>query len=341
MSGRIRSIKPEILDDEKTASLPSDAWRLFVSLWLLADDYGNTHASPKRIRAACFWALENVDFDAAMARLTADRLIVLYETDGQRYLHIVGWSKHQKVDKPGKPHCPAPPADAAQLAPPPSDPVDGPKPDPIATVPEAVEPAKEVPAKIRETPANAPETVASRVANVRGALAPDRDRDRDQDQDQEDDRCEAATPDEPWGVQNRVRVRGVGRIDERVQGERERALAAVGAKFGWPRLVADLDAICDCAADDAGLEHLKTTAQESGQKFTPALGAWLGKADAGYPADALFSLARIAKEWRAKRRAPRPEYKPPAPTGTPITPEALAATLRNLPRRPAPSDEHV
>ena len=54
MAGRIRSIKPELLEDEKAAALSDAAWRLFVSSWLLADDYGCFRAGPRYL-AALVW----------------------------------------------------------------------------------------------------------------------------------------------------------------------------------------------------------------------------------------------------------------------------------------------
>ena len=44
MSGRIRTIKPELLDDAVTAGLSDMAFRLFVSSIVLADDYGRLRA---------------------------------------------------------------------------------------------------------------------------------------------------------------------------------------------------------------------------------------------------------------------------------------------------------
>ena len=106
---RIRSIKPELLEDEKTATLSHLEWRLFVSLLLLADDYGNFRATPGRVSGAALWAHLDEDVTPVMERLGAVGLIRLYVVDGQRYGHVNGWEKHQKVDHPGKPSCPSPP----------------------------------------------------------------------------------------------------------------------------------------------------------------------------------------------------------------------------------------
>jgi hypothetical protein len=105
---RIRSIKPELLEDEKTASLSHLEWRVFVSLLLLADDYGNFRATPGRVAGAALWAHDD-DIGPVLQRLNDLELVRLYAVDGQRYGHVRGWAKHQKVDHPGKPSCPFPP----------------------------------------------------------------------------------------------------------------------------------------------------------------------------------------------------------------------------------------
>lgn len=105
---RIRTIKPEILDDEVVAALPHLEWRLFVSMITMADDYGNLRGVVAKVRAAVLWS-SNDDEDAtreALARLSRASLIEFYSVRGQSYIHIRGWSKHQKVDHPGKPVVP-------------------------------------------------------------------------------------------------------------------------------------------------------------------------------------------------------------------------------------------
>jgi hypothetical protein len=108
MMGRIRSIKPEILTDEKTAALSDHDWRLFVSMFVMADDYGNLRASPGFAHSQAFWGTEATVQDSrkSLERLAKLSLIRLYEVHGQQYAHIVNWDKHQKVDHPGKPICP-------------------------------------------------------------------------------------------------------------------------------------------------------------------------------------------------------------------------------------------
>jgi hypothetical protein len=114
MARRIRSIKPEILEDEVVASLPHLEWRMFVSLFVLADDYGNLRGRAAMVRGAALWARDESDSQVqdALDSLVAKGLLAPYEVRNQQYLHICGWGKHQRVDKPGKPIVPGPVEDS-------------------------------------------------------------------------------------------------------------------------------------------------------------------------------------------------------------------------------------
>lgn len=106
---RIRSIKPEILTDERTAGRTDAAWRLFVSMITLADDQGNLHANPDLLSAEVFWARgEPRDVRSLLTELEVAGLIRFYRVRGQSYVQLLGWSKHQKVDHPGRPIVPGP-----------------------------------------------------------------------------------------------------------------------------------------------------------------------------------------------------------------------------------------
>ena len=104
MAGRIRTLKPEMIEDTKTASLSHLEWRLFVSLILLADDYGNLRAETAYLRGQALWACETPmdDVQNALNKLARVQLTTTYRVRGQNYLHLTTWDRHQKVDKPGK-----------------------------------------------------------------------------------------------------------------------------------------------------------------------------------------------------------------------------------------------
>lgn len=114
MSGRIRTVKPEWLDDELLV-LASDAARvLSIGLMVLADDYGNGRANPIQLAGKVFPGKVIEHTANALEELRRMNFVVLYEVDGQRYFSIRNWSKHQRVDKPGNPRVPGPPAQTPQ-----------------------------------------------------------------------------------------------------------------------------------------------------------------------------------------------------------------------------------
>ena len=118
MAGRIRSIKPEILEDERSGSLSSDAWRLWVSMWLLADDHGRLRGAPEWLKAQVFWSPVHVRIKVPdlLDELASAGVILRYVVDGQRYVEIRTWAKHQKIDHPAKPRIPLPPSDLRDVS---------------------------------------------------------------------------------------------------------------------------------------------------------------------------------------------------------------------------------
>jgi len=110
MAGRIRSIKPEIISDEKIAGLSHLQYRLFIGTLVLADDHGNLGANPEHIRGQVVWDSKETRGTVSMAitELIRVGLLVPYTVRGQSYLHVAGWSKHQRIDKPAKARIPGP-----------------------------------------------------------------------------------------------------------------------------------------------------------------------------------------------------------------------------------------
>jgi hypothetical protein len=107
---RIRTIKPEILEDEKAAALSDRAWRLFVSTFALADDDGRFRSSPTYLAGQVFHAhgLTADQIEAALAEVVAAEMLSVYEHKGQRYGVVLNWRKHQRVDHPKPSYLPAP-----------------------------------------------------------------------------------------------------------------------------------------------------------------------------------------------------------------------------------------
>lgn len=110
MAGRIRSVKPEWLDDEKLSHASLAARVLSIGLILIADDHGRGRGHPIDIGAAVFKAEPNPREVAAAAlkELVEIEYIVTYTVRGQSYFAIRTWARHQRVDKPGPPRVPKP-----------------------------------------------------------------------------------------------------------------------------------------------------------------------------------------------------------------------------------------
>ena len=117
--GRIRTVKPEWLEDELLAGASDEARVLSIALILMADDHGRGRASIAVIASGA-WRYEMERDEGARATETlakasrALRELVeigfarLYEVSRQRYYELPNWTRHQRVDKPGQPRVPLP-----------------------------------------------------------------------------------------------------------------------------------------------------------------------------------------------------------------------------------------
>ncbi|MDJ0465761.1 hypothetical protein [Streptomyces sp. H27-C3] len=110
---RIRTIKPEAFFSESLAEVSVEAERTFFGLFTQADDHGR-HRDNAAIIAGLLWPLRaehtSVHVEDDLHQLATAGLICRYTgCDGRRYLHIVTWSEHQKIDKRSQsrlPSCP-------------------------------------------------------------------------------------------------------------------------------------------------------------------------------------------------------------------------------------------
>ena len=108
---RYRTIKPTACTDEDLAACSRDARLLFHYLGTFCDDYGRHLWSPFKVKMEVFPADSDLDIatvERLMDELLEHKLIADYEVDGKRYLAYLGWSKHQRVDKPQKSTIPVP-----------------------------------------------------------------------------------------------------------------------------------------------------------------------------------------------------------------------------------------
>jgi hypothetical protein len=102
---RLRTVKPEFWTDERVGEVSVTARLLFIATWNFADDHGGLDRSAKQLKAQAF-PYDNIDCEPLIQELLQVGLLLEYEVDGKKYLHINGFRKHQKVEKPAKPRIP-------------------------------------------------------------------------------------------------------------------------------------------------------------------------------------------------------------------------------------------
>lgn len=110
---RIRTIKPEFWASEQIMECSRNARLLFIGLWNFCDDHGRAPWKPRQIKAQVFPGDDDVSVDDVtgwLQELSTNDLIMRYAVDGVDYFVVTGWH-HQRIDKPQKPKCPAPPQD--------------------------------------------------------------------------------------------------------------------------------------------------------------------------------------------------------------------------------------
>ncbi|MEV6434151.1 hypothetical protein [Streptomyces anulatus] len=118
---RIRTIKPEAFISESLAAVSVHAERTFFGLLTQADDHGRFRDQAAVISGA-LWSLRPehgpLEVEDDLTQLDSAGLICRYEgDDGKRYLHIVTWARHQKINRPSGSRCPACPRhQASRLA---------------------------------------------------------------------------------------------------------------------------------------------------------------------------------------------------------------------------------
>ncbi|MFF2503525.1 hypothetical protein ACFVTY_09135 [Streptomyces sp. NPDC058067] len=113
MAPRIRTFKPETFQSESLARVSVCAERTFFGLISRADDQGRVRDLPAALCGE-LWAVRGsrtpVEVEDDLIQLTDAELICRYEDgEGKRYLHIVTWHRHQKINRPSRsrlPECP-------------------------------------------------------------------------------------------------------------------------------------------------------------------------------------------------------------------------------------------
>jgi hypothetical protein len=99
---RIRNIKPEFWTDEDLGRLSRDCRLLFIGLWNQADKAGRLEDRPDRLFARLFPYDRDVNgtvIDGWLQDLANARRINRYDVNGQSFIEIRGFIRHQYLSK--------------------------------------------------------------------------------------------------------------------------------------------------------------------------------------------------------------------------------------------------
>lgn len=102
--GRIRTIKPEFPQSESMGRISREGRLCFILLWTLADDEGRLRGNSRMLASLLY----PYDDDAAglmeswLSDLEKEDCLKRYKHEGDSYIQICNWLKHQKIDKPSK-----------------------------------------------------------------------------------------------------------------------------------------------------------------------------------------------------------------------------------------------
>jgi hypothetical protein len=92
---RSRNIKPAFFLNDLLATLAAWVRLLFIGLWTVADKAGRLADNPKRIGAALFPYESGLPLGEGLQQLHDAGFIRRYEIQGEPYIQILAWEKHQ------------------------------------------------------------------------------------------------------------------------------------------------------------------------------------------------------------------------------------------------------
>ena len=95
---RSRNIKPGFFKNELLVELPFEVRLLFIGLWTMADREGRLEDRPIKIKMEVFPA-DSVDVNAGLQSLHDKGFLKRYQINGDRYIQINAFSKHQNPHK--------------------------------------------------------------------------------------------------------------------------------------------------------------------------------------------------------------------------------------------------
>jgi uncharacterized protein YlbG (UPF0298 family) len=95
---RARNIKPAFFQNEKLAELEPVDRLAFIALWTVCDFKGCLEYRPKRLKVQLL-PYDNIDIEQTILNLEESDFIRIYSVEGQDYIKIVNFEKHQNPHK--------------------------------------------------------------------------------------------------------------------------------------------------------------------------------------------------------------------------------------------------
>lgn len=95
---RARNIKPGYFFNHELAQVDPLGRILFIGLWCIADREGRLKDRPARIKAETM-PYDDCDIDDLLRQLEEYGFILRYEIDGNKYIQVINFTKHQNPHK--------------------------------------------------------------------------------------------------------------------------------------------------------------------------------------------------------------------------------------------------
>lgn len=95
---RARNIKPSFFQNEELGELDPLARLAFIGMWTIADYKGCIEFRPKRLKVQLL-PYDECDMERIAINLDKSGFVQIYSVDGQRYIKIVNFDKHQNPHK--------------------------------------------------------------------------------------------------------------------------------------------------------------------------------------------------------------------------------------------------
>lgn len=100
---RIRTLKPSLFSSLTVSAWPIPIRWTFVGLFTYADDQGRGVDEPRLVKAELYPLDDKMTpakVDEHLSAITESGALCRYEVDTLRYLHLTGFTRHQRINRP-------------------------------------------------------------------------------------------------------------------------------------------------------------------------------------------------------------------------------------------------